>query len=206
MWRKNRSVSEESSCIGVDLNRNFDANWCSEYTIVHFDIFCRGDCCIFCSWDLSLILEKRLFEWHVNSRAALKLVAPHRSGVSNGSKFPFFQLKAPRVTPAQRFTVAPFRSRSQRVAPWPISCAAIRTRCSSTSPSTPTPRCCFSHTPALCRKWRTTVTWWVFCPPLQPSARVVISPRALAHCCNCWLSTAEVATKDKEDYLVGTPL
>ncbi|XP_044044485.1 carboxypeptidase B2 [Siniperca chuatsi] len=30
MWRKNRSVSKSSSCIGVDLNRNFDANWCTE--------------------------------------------------------------------------------------------------------------------------------------------------------------------------------
>ncbi|XP_070786865.1 carboxypeptidase B2 [Enoplosus armatus] len=30
MWRKNRSFSKSSSCIGVDLNRNFDANWCTE--------------------------------------------------------------------------------------------------------------------------------------------------------------------------------
>uniref|UniRef100_A0A3P8VUG0 Carboxypeptidase B2 (plasma) n=1 Tax=Cynoglossus semilaevis TaxID=244447 RepID=A0A3P8VUG0_CYNSE len=30
MWRKNRSASSGSSCIGVDLNRNFDANWCTE--------------------------------------------------------------------------------------------------------------------------------------------------------------------------------
>ncbi|KAF3706316.1 Carboxypeptidase B2 [Channa argus] len=30
MWRKNRSVSKTSPCIGVDLNRNFDANWCTE--------------------------------------------------------------------------------------------------------------------------------------------------------------------------------
>ncbi|CAB1458589.1 unnamed protein product [Pleuronectes platessa] len=30
MWRKNRSVSRNSNCIGVDLNRNFDANWCTE--------------------------------------------------------------------------------------------------------------------------------------------------------------------------------
>lgn len=30
MWRKNRAVSKSSSCIGVDLNRNFDAEWCSE--------------------------------------------------------------------------------------------------------------------------------------------------------------------------------
>ncbi|XP_029300750.1 carboxypeptidase B2 isoform X2 [Cottoperca gobio] len=30
MWRKNRSASRSSNCIGVDLNRNFDANWCTE--------------------------------------------------------------------------------------------------------------------------------------------------------------------------------
>ncbi|XP_060922757.1 carboxypeptidase B2 [Limanda limanda] len=30
MWRKNRSVSRNSNCIGVDLNRNFDANWCTQ--------------------------------------------------------------------------------------------------------------------------------------------------------------------------------
>ncbi|CAL8289221.1 unnamed protein product [Lota lota] len=30
MWRKNRSVRENSTCAGVDLNRNFDANWCTE--------------------------------------------------------------------------------------------------------------------------------------------------------------------------------
>ncbi|KAG7502662.1 carboxypeptidase B2 [Solea senegalensis] len=30
MWRKNRSFSRSSSCVGVDLNRNFDANWCTE--------------------------------------------------------------------------------------------------------------------------------------------------------------------------------
>uniref|UniRef100_H3DAK6 Carboxypeptidase B2 (plasma) n=1 Tax=Tetraodon nigroviridis TaxID=99883 RepID=H3DAK6_TETNG len=30
MWRKNRSVSKSGNCIGVDLNRNFDANWCTE--------------------------------------------------------------------------------------------------------------------------------------------------------------------------------
>lgn len=30
MWRKNRSVREDSRCVGVDLNRNFDANWCTE--------------------------------------------------------------------------------------------------------------------------------------------------------------------------------
>ncbi|KAG7264746.1 hypothetical protein CRUP_009068 [Coryphaenoides rupestris] len=31
MWRKNRSVRDDSSCTGVDLNRNFDANWCKIY-------------------------------------------------------------------------------------------------------------------------------------------------------------------------------
>ncbi|XP_056445020.1 carboxypeptidase B2 [Gadus chalcogrammus] len=30
MWRKNRSTREDSRCVGVDLNRNFDANWCTE--------------------------------------------------------------------------------------------------------------------------------------------------------------------------------
>lgn len=34
MWRKNRSVS--NNCIGVDLNRNFDANWCSKCPSHHF--------------------------------------------------------------------------------------------------------------------------------------------------------------------------
>ncbi|KAM4711428.1 carboxypeptidase B2 [Anableps anableps] len=29
MWRKNRSPKKGTSCIGVDLNRNFDANWCT---------------------------------------------------------------------------------------------------------------------------------------------------------------------------------
>ncbi|XP_076580257.1 carboxypeptidase B2 [Chaetodon auriga] len=29
MWRKNRSINS-NGCIGVDLNRNFDANWCTE--------------------------------------------------------------------------------------------------------------------------------------------------------------------------------
>ncbi|XP_068123849.1 carboxypeptidase B2 [Hyperolius riggenbachi] len=28
MWRKNRSKHPDSDCIGVDLNRNFDAGWC----------------------------------------------------------------------------------------------------------------------------------------------------------------------------------
>uniref|UniRef100_A0A8C5HN86 Carboxypeptidase B2-like n=2 Tax=Gouania willdenowi TaxID=441366 RepID=A0A8C5HN86_GOUWI len=30
MWRKNRSISKSSGCFGADLNRNFDANWCTE--------------------------------------------------------------------------------------------------------------------------------------------------------------------------------
>ncbi|XP_061660086.1 carboxypeptidase B2 [Syngnathoides biaculeatus] len=30
MWRKSRSVCPDSHCVGVDLNRNFDANWCTE--------------------------------------------------------------------------------------------------------------------------------------------------------------------------------
>ncbi|KAM9328444.1 carboxypeptidase B2 [Pholidichthys leucotaenia] len=30
MWRKNRSIRRGSHCFGVDLNRNFDANWCTE--------------------------------------------------------------------------------------------------------------------------------------------------------------------------------
>ncbi|XP_036420789.1 carboxypeptidase B2 [Colossoma macropomum] len=30
MWRKNRSEREDSFCVGVDLNRNFDASWCTE--------------------------------------------------------------------------------------------------------------------------------------------------------------------------------
>ncbi|XP_061745441.1 carboxypeptidase B2 [Nerophis ophidion] len=30
MWRKNRSTKRGSLCVGVDLNRNFDANWCTE--------------------------------------------------------------------------------------------------------------------------------------------------------------------------------
>ncbi|XP_030606679.1 carboxypeptidase B2 [Archocentrus centrarchus] len=30
MWRKNRSISKATNCIGVDLNRNFDANWCTK--------------------------------------------------------------------------------------------------------------------------------------------------------------------------------
>ncbi|XP_061571651.1 carboxypeptidase B2 [Cololabis saira] len=30
MWRKNRTPSKSPNCIGADLNRNFDANWCTE--------------------------------------------------------------------------------------------------------------------------------------------------------------------------------
>lgn len=36
MWRKNRSVSRGSSCNGVDLNRNFDANWCSACSLRYY--------------------------------------------------------------------------------------------------------------------------------------------------------------------------
>ncbi|XP_062866663.1 carboxypeptidase B2 isoform X1 [Trichomycterus rosablanca] len=30
MWRKNRSVRNYTDCVGADLNRNFDANWCTK--------------------------------------------------------------------------------------------------------------------------------------------------------------------------------
>ncbi|RXN02842.1 carboxypeptidase B2 [Labeo rohita] len=30
MWRKNRSTNKDSVCTGADLNRNFDANWCTK--------------------------------------------------------------------------------------------------------------------------------------------------------------------------------
>ncbi|KAI5618380.1 carboxypeptidase B2 precursor [Silurus asotus] len=30
MWRKNRASRDDSFCVGVDLNRNFDANWCTK--------------------------------------------------------------------------------------------------------------------------------------------------------------------------------
>ncbi|XP_043103115.1 carboxypeptidase B2 [Puntigrus tetrazona] len=30
MWRKSRSTNEDSDCFGADLNRNFDANWCTK--------------------------------------------------------------------------------------------------------------------------------------------------------------------------------
>ncbi|XP_039601192.1 carboxypeptidase B2 isoform X1 [Polypterus senegalus] len=30
MWRKNRAKYDGTFCIGTDLNRNFDANWCTE--------------------------------------------------------------------------------------------------------------------------------------------------------------------------------
>ncbi|XP_037552753.1 carboxypeptidase B2 [Nematolebias whitei] len=29
LWRKNRSLNRSANCIGVDLNRNFDSNWCT---------------------------------------------------------------------------------------------------------------------------------------------------------------------------------
>ncbi|KAM4597657.1 carboxypeptidase B2-like [Polymixia lowei] len=42
MWRKNRSHSNNSSCIGVDLNRNFDASWCTKGASNHScsDTYC----------------------------------------------------------------------------------------------------------------------------------------------------------------------
>lgn len=40
MWRKNRSVSKRGGCIGVDLNRNFDANWCSKSSS-HTTVQCK---------------------------------------------------------------------------------------------------------------------------------------------------------------------
>ncbi|XP_023700369.1 carboxypeptidase B2 isoform X1 [Paramormyrops kingsleyae] len=30
MWRKNRSRNVDNACVGTDLNRNFDANWCTK--------------------------------------------------------------------------------------------------------------------------------------------------------------------------------
>ncbi|XP_069839586.1 carboxypeptidase O-like [Dendropsophus ebraccatus] len=38
LWRKNRSPQENGTCFGVDLNRNFDAQWC--YTGA--DTFCES--------------------------------------------------------------------------------------------------------------------------------------------------------------------
>ncbi|XP_041638108.1 carboxypeptidase B2-like [Cheilinus undulatus] len=34
-WRSNRSVHNGSSCIGVDLNRNFNSSWCSTGVVSH---------------------------------------------------------------------------------------------------------------------------------------------------------------------------
>ncbi|XP_068575952.1 carboxypeptidase B2 [Cebidichthys violaceus] len=44
MWRKNRSLSNRGNCIGVDLNRNFDANWCTEGASADpcSEIYCGG--------------------------------------------------------------------------------------------------------------------------------------------------------------------
>ena len=33
-WRKNREPNEGSVCVGTDLNRNWDANWSGEATII----------------------------------------------------------------------------------------------------------------------------------------------------------------------------
>ena len=30
LWRKNRSINQGSSCVGTDLNRNYDHNWSGE--------------------------------------------------------------------------------------------------------------------------------------------------------------------------------
>ncbi len=38
MWRKNRSNNKDSDCFGADLNRNFDANWCSRCQILDFHL------------------------------------------------------------------------------------------------------------------------------------------------------------------------
>ena len=32
LWRKNRRFNQGSTCIGVDLNRNYDINWMEEGT------------------------------------------------------------------------------------------------------------------------------------------------------------------------------
>uniref|UniRef100_A0A8C5QHA7 Carboxypeptidase B2 n=1 Tax=Leptobrachium leishanense TaxID=445787 RepID=A0A8C5QHA7_9ANUR len=42
MWRKNRSKYQNSTCIGTDLNRNFDAGWCGPGASSNpcLDIYC----------------------------------------------------------------------------------------------------------------------------------------------------------------------
>uniref|UniRef100_A0A8C7WNY4 Carboxypeptidase B2 (plasma) n=1 Tax=Oryzias sinensis TaxID=183150 RepID=A0A8C7WNY4_9TELE len=42
MWRKNRAPSHNPKCVGVDLNRNFDANWCTEGALPYpcSEIYC----------------------------------------------------------------------------------------------------------------------------------------------------------------------
>ena len=35
MWRKNRRVG--TNCFGVDLNRNYNANWASELLVYFYD-------------------------------------------------------------------------------------------------------------------------------------------------------------------------
>ncbi|KAM9820269.1 carboxypeptidase B2 [Neosynchiropus ocellatus] len=44
MWRKNRSVCSRTGCVGADLNRNFDANWCTEGASSNpcSEIYCGG--------------------------------------------------------------------------------------------------------------------------------------------------------------------
>lgn len=53
MWRKNRSVLKEGSeCVGVDLNRNFDARWCSKCHTDRGSSLCLFDMKIkMCSYD-----------------------------------------------------------------------------------------------------------------------------------------------------------
>ena len=31
LWRKTRSITPNSTCIGADPNRNWDSHWCGEY-------------------------------------------------------------------------------------------------------------------------------------------------------------------------------
>ena len=40
MWRKNRQPNSGSSCVGTDINRNFDSEWCCE---LEFQIYSKID-------------------------------------------------------------------------------------------------------------------------------------------------------------------
>ncbi|KAG8547400.1 hypothetical protein GDO81_028415 [Engystomops pustulosus] len=53
LWRKNRSPQNGGTCFGVDLNRNFDAHWCS----VGADTFC--DSIVFCGPSAASELETK---------------------------------------------------------------------------------------------------------------------------------------------------